>query len=140
MKYIIKHETKGSIRVRLGRKNLSYLVAEAISDKLNRIEGVTNTEIYRGTGGIRIEYTSADVKDIVLQTISDMNIEDITREAESAVYDSNPITAREVRERGFDNGMKSIFRKQILMEAVTDVLLPEPVNIAMHVFEYAKYR
>ncbi len=140
MKYIIKHETKGSIRVRLGRKNLSYLVAEAISDKLNRIEGVTNTEIYRGTGGIRIEYTSADVKDIVLQTISDMNIEDITREAESAVYDSNPITAREVRERGFDNGMKSKFRKQILMEAVTDVLLPEPVNIAMHVFEYAKYR
>ncbi len=140
MKYIIKHETKGSVRVRLGRKNLSYLVAEAIRDRLNTIKGVINTEIYRGTGGIRVEYTSADIRDIVLQAISDMDIEDITREAESVTYDSKPITAREVRERGFDNGMKARFRKQIWMEAVTDVLLPEPVNIAMHVFEYAKYR
>ncbi len=140
MKYIIKHETKGSIRVRIGKKNLSYHVAEVISDKLNKIKGVTNTEIYRGTGGIRAEYTSADVKDKVLQVISDMDIDDITKEAESAVYDSNPITARELRERGFDNDMKAKFRRQIWMEAVTDVLLPEPVNIAMHVFEYAKYR
>lgn len=140
MKYNIKHETQNSIRVRIDKKNLSYHMAEAISNKLNKINGVTNIEIYRGTGGIRAQYTSADVRNVILNAISDMDIEDITREEESVTYDSNPITARELRERGFDNDMKAKFRRQIWMEAVTDVLLPEPVNIAMHVFEYAKYR
>ncbi len=140
MKYEIKHETKYSVRLRLEHKSLSDEQASAIEYKLLENKDVTGLRFFKSLGGINISFTNG--KEDILKAIENMNLVDLVAAYRSSlqnVQDSNglnPITAGELKARSLDAKFKRSLQKKVVVEAVSDLFLPTPVQFVMHAHEY----
>ena len=59
MKFIIKHEMTGRIRVHLAVKRMSYREADTLLYFLQNLDGVTGAKVYKQTGDAYVCYTGA---------------------------------------------------------------------------------
>lgn len=75
MKFVIKHEIKGRIRLHLVQKNMTYKQADTIQYALNSLKTVEKVTVYERTADVVILYNS-DRNEIV-NYIKHLHYEDI---------------------------------------------------------------
>ncbi len=75
MRFCIKHEIKGRMRVHLQQNRMSYDQAGRAEIYLNQTEGIRKVKIYERTADIVIEYTGS--RDRVLWALRHMHYEEI---------------------------------------------------------------
>lgn len=57
MKYMIKHDTEGRIRVKLFQKTISCEQSDKLKFYLENIAGVRSVDIYSRTAGVAVSYS-----------------------------------------------------------------------------------
>lgn len=132
MKYSIQHETKHSIRLKLGKQQLPMEEAEKLSYALHQSECVQKVTVYSATAGVRIEYSGE--RDQLLAFLEQLSYEDIELPA------SDHITAEELRSRKLAPDQKKKMRNEIIVESLADSFLPMPFQIGYHVYQLARLK
>ena len=131
MVYSIEHETSGSIRIKTGRRKIGHEEEEILRYALEALHGVTDVMIFRATGSIRLSYTCS--REYLLEKLSSLRYENIEMLAEKS---AEKIGTEEIRERKLSPELKRRLRKRLLFETAADVLLPEPVQVAYHLYQF----
>jgi len=138
MKYTIKHETKYSVRLHLDQKNLSTEQMMALKYKLLENENVTEIKFFKSLGGINISFKKG--KDDILSLIKDLDFDTLVKDHhEECLEYSNlgPLSSKEISARKLDPRLKKRLQNKIVAEAISDFFLPTPVQLAMHLYEFA---
>lgn len=130
MIFRIEHETTKSIRIRSVLGAFSQSEAEVLSKILSEIRGVTSVQLFRATGGIRLEYDGQ--RDYILEKISGLDYRNVTFFART--LDSS-ISTEEIHERKLSPELKRRLRIRILAETAADIMMPVPVQIGYHLYQ-----
>ncbi|MCR4903208.1 MAG: hypothetical protein K6A23_10130 [Butyrivibrio sp.] len=137
MKYTIEHQTKYSIRLRLKYKNLTNEQVSLLKGKLFENKNITDIRFFKSVGGINISFNSGK-KDII-EFLNNIDMDNLNKEYKEKVSEYNalgPITVSELNARKLDDRIKRHLQNKIVAEAFTDLFLPAPVQLAMHLHEY----
>lgn len=133
MRYRIEHESAHRIRLRLYTGPLTDSQAQVLTYALSSIEEVTSVSVYQATGGIAVCYSHD--RDLILGKLDSFQFENVTMLAEE--MDKHPhIDEDEMRERKLSPQLKRKLRTRIVVEAAADMILPMPVQLAWHVYQF----
>ena len=135
MIFTIAHETRHSIRIRTAASRFSAAEADVLRRCLGEMKGVTDVEVFRATGSVRITYEGD--RDYILdrlKTFSYKNVELFAREEQER------ISHEEIAKRKLSPGVKRKLRRRLLLETAADVLQPEPVQVGYHIYQIVTLR
>ncbi len=116
MKFIIRHEIRGRIRISLAQKCLTVREADCLEQYLLALPGVTGVKIYERTAGAAILYDGS--REVLLQGIKEYSGEE-KREYEPAIQSSTRRLNQEFREK---------MLLKILIRLVTKNFFPAPLR------------
>ena len=75
MKFVIQHEIRGRIRVRLAQKRMTYAQADTLQYFLEQQPFVTNVKVYERTADAAICYTGS--RDAVVDALRHFHYEEV---------------------------------------------------------------
>lgn len=112
MKFIIKHEIKGRIRVHMAQEKMSIVQADTLCYYLERIEGVRKVKVYERTADASVEYTGD--RKLLIEKLRHFTYEN-TKVPEDVLENSGRALNAEYQEK---------LVLKVVKRAVTRVLLP----------------
>lgn len=111
--------------------------ADILKFELMNDPGISKVDIYRSTGGVRITYDGLR-KDII-KLLNVLDTEDIEivkdyllRHPEEEDY----LGSEELLTRHLDPKLKRNIRKRIVLEAIADLVLPTPIQLGYHLYQF----
>lgn len=127
MKFIIKHEIKGRMRIHVQQKRMSYREADILEYYLTGLESVTSAKIYRRTQDVSVSYTGS--REAVVEALKGFRYE--RTEVPDAFLQNS---GRELNEEYWDKLVtKTVCR------AGSKLFLPYPVRAAVTGIKSVKY-
>ena len=138
MKYTSDHESKNSIRIRCeSLRNMTADEADILRFELMNDPGIQKVDLYRKTGGVRITYDCP--RSEIIKLLNILDIEDIEivkdyliRHPEEEDY----LGSDELLRRHLAPELKRDLRKRIVMEAVADLVMPTPIQLGYHLYQF----
>lgn len=131
MKYNICHDGSGYMRIRIDRGRISETEAEVLRFAFSRLKGLKAVMLYPATGGIGLRYS--------------MTRDELIRRLDAFLYENVSFLAKEESRRrtiaGAGRGEVNCSRKKrrnILIEAIADSILPAPLQLAYHAWQYVQ--
>lgn len=136
MKYRIEHESHSRMRIRLYTGALSDAQTKVIEYAFSAISGVKAVTVYPPTSGVAIQYSgNEEARNAILERLDRFRFENVELFAKE--MEENPqIDEEEVRERKLSPELKRKLRTRIVIEAAADALLPMPVQLAYHAYQF----
>lgn len=127
MKFIIKHEIKGRMRIHVQQKRMSYQEADILEYYLTDLEFVQSAKIYKRTQDISVSYSGG--REAVIEALKCFQYE----EAEAPdTYLQN--SGRELNEHYWDKLVT-----KVVLRAGSKLFLPYPVRAAVTGVKSVKY-
>mgnify|MGYP001058877697 CR=1 FL=1 len=127
MKYIIKHEIKGRLRIHVMQKKMTYAEADTFFWYLNRQDSVTDVKVYERTSDIVICYTGE--RSALVRMLKRFQYENVNV-PENVIRNSG---------RALNSSYKEKVITKVLLHYGSRLLLPYPVRAAFAAFRSFKY-
>ncbi len=127
MRFIVKHEIRGRIRVHLCRRALTIHQADVLEQHLLMIPGVQKVQIYERTADAVIVYTGN--RDRLTQAMQKTSLEQLMRTVQ-VPEDSGRALNREYKEK---------LIQRLLARAAVKIFLPAPLRAASTVVRAVSY-
>ncbi len=127
MKFIIKHETKGRMRIHLAQNRMTCKQADIFQYYVEKLENVTSVKVYEYTCDASITFTGSR---------SEL-IRDIQAFHYDQVHVPENVTASSGRE--LNHQFRDRLTMRVLLHFGRKFFLPKPIRIAYTVFKSAKY-
>lgn len=127
MKFIIKHQIKGRLRVHLVQSSMSVKQADVLQYYLDSKDFITKVKVYEQTSDAAIEYNG--------------KLEDVINALKVFSYDKAEVPADIVSSSGreLNSKYKEKLIKKITWRVFGKYLLPYPVRIGILIFKAVKY-
>lgn len=127
MKFIIKHQIKGRIRIHLIQNKMSVKQADTFQYYLDSLDFITKSKIYEQTADAAIQYIG--------------DPDDVINAIKKFDYDTVDVPADIVSNSG--RKLNSIFKekliKKIALRVFGQYILPSPVRIGILIFKAIRY-
>ena len=141
MFYQLVHENDASFRIRLGVSRITSQEEEILSQILASHPQISGIQIYPATSGIRIFFKGS--KQAILESLRKIPYSNVRFLAEQLPKQDSiyvhllPSSQEIVQEfRGKMNPkLKQKLGTEVIIEALVDKFLPEPLNLAYHAFQ-----
>ena len=121
MRFVIKHESKGRIRVHMVQNRMSYRQADILCYYLQNISGVTSAKVYENTSDAMITYTC--------------NRSEVISAFKKFAYDKVDVPSEILDNSGRE--LNSTYREKLINKVVLryarKLFLPYPLNACTHV-------
>ena len=127
MKFAIKHEIKGRIRIHLAQKHMTYRQADILQCYLEKEENISKASVYVRTQDVAVVYTGS--RDGLIRLLSRFSYE-TAQVSESALENSG----RELNET-----YKEKLINSVVMRTLNKMFLPYPVRVAITTVKSVKY-
>lgn len=127
MKFIIKHEIKGRIRVHMAQNRMSMVQADTLCYYLERIAGVRKVKVYERTADASVEYTG-DRKELI-EALRHFTYEN-TKVPEEILENSGRALNAEYQEK---------LVLSVVKRAAVKVFLPAPVRNVITAVRSVRY-
>ena len=127
MKFAIKHEIKGRIRIHLAQKHMTYRQADILQCYLEKEENISKASVYVRTQDVAVVYTGS--RDGLIRLLSRFSYETV-QVSESALENSG----RELNET-----YKEKLINSVVMRTLNKMFLPYPVRVAITTVKSVKY-
>lgn len=127
MKFAIKHEIKGRIRIHLAQKHMTYRQADILQCYLEKEANISKASVYVRTQDVAVVYTGS--RDGLIRLLSRFSYE-TAQVSESALENSG----RELNET-----YKEKLINSVVMRTLNKMFLPYPVRIAITTVKSVKY-
>lgn len=134
MKFSIEHKSRGRIRIRVPGGKISLAESRKIRLALLGIPEVTDVRIYQASGGVGVFYEGSCEALIAKMQALDVHADE-HRQYPDTKPESPYLDADEIKKRGLAPHFKRKMRKQIIMEAAADVIMPMPLQLLYHVYQ-----
>ena len=138
MKYRIEHESKYRIRIKLLSGALSDSQAEILRYVLQTTKYAKKVSIFKHVGSIAIEYDGKRRKEL-LERLDRFNFANVDMMADELEHNP-PVDETEIRERHLTPALKRKLRVRIAAEAAADLLLPTPIQLAYHAYQFVSLK
>lgn len=119
MKFIIKHEIKGRIRVHMVQNRMSMVQADTLCYYLERMEGVRKVKVYEKTADASVEYTGD--RELLIEKLRNFTYEN-TKVPEEVLENSGRALNAEYQEKLVLSVMRRAFTKVFLPVSICNVL------------------
>ena len=119
MKFAIKHEIKGRIRIHLAQKHMTYRQADILQCYLEKEANISKASVYVRTQDVAVVYTGS--RDGLIRLLSRFSYE-TAQVSESALENSG----RELNET-----YKEKLINSVVMRTLNKMFLPYPVRVAV---------
>lgn len=116
MKFFIKHETKGRIRIHLDQKRMSYEQADTLAYYLENLNGVVNAKVYERTCDAVVTYQGS--RDEIIRGIRAFHYQDV--EVPSQVLQSSG--------RALNSEYQEKLISKVIYHYGRKLFLPYPLN------------
>ena len=139
MFYQLVHENDASFRIRLGVSRITSQEEEILSQILASHPQISGIQIYPATSGIRIFFKGS--KQAILESLRKIPYSNVRflAEQENIYVHLLPSSQEIVQEfRGnkkMNPKLKQKLGTEVIIEALVDKFLPEPLNLAYHAFQ-----
>lgn len=127
MKFIIKHEIKGRIRVHMVQKNMSCQEADTLLYAFHQLTGVLSVNVYERTGDVCIEYIGQ--RQEIITALKRFRYEDV----------NVPSVVLETSGRALNAKYQEKLINKVLLRAMAKLFVPLPVRSVYTVFKAFKY-
>ncbi len=127
MKFIIKHQIKGRIRVHLNQKNMTFRQADTLLYYLENLNYVKKAKVYEQTCDTAIEY-SGSVQDLIL-ALKRFSYENVAV-SEDVISNSG---------RALNAQYKEKLVKKLVLRILGKYFLPFPIRAAVLIYKSLKY-
>ena len=127
MKFAIKHEIKGRIRIHLAQKHMTYRQADILQYYLEKQANISKASVYVRTQDVAVVYTGS--RDRLIRLLSRFSYE-TAQVSESALENSG----RELNET-----YKEKLINSVVMRTLNKMFLPYPVRVAITTAKSVKY-
>ena len=127
MKFAIKHEIKGRIRIHLAQKHMTYRQADILQCYLEKEANISKASVYVRTQDVTVVYTGS--RDRLIRLLSRFSYE-TAQVSESALENSG----RELNET-----FKEKLISSVVMRTLNKMFLPYPVRVAITTVKSVKY-
>ena len=127
MKFAIKHEIKGRIRIHLAQKRMTYRQADILQCYLEDQANISKATVYVRTQDVAVTYTGS--RDELIRLLSRFSYE-TAQVAESALENSG----RELNET-----YKEKLINSVVLRALNKMFLPYPVRVVITTAKSVKY-
>lgn len=127
MKFAIKHEIKGRIRIHLAQKHMTYRQADILQCYLEKQANISKASVYVRTQDVAVVYTGS--RDRLIHLLSKFSYE-TAQVSESALENSG----RELNET-----YKEKLINSVVMRTLNKMFLPYPVRVAITTAKSVKY-
>ena len=127
MKFAIKHEIKGRIRIHLAQKHMTYRQADILQCYLEKQANISKASVYVRTQDVAVVYTGS--RDGLIRLLSRFSYE-TAQVSESALENSG----RELNET-----YKEKLINSVVMRTLNKMFLPYPVRVAITTAKSVKY-
>ena len=127
MKFAIKHEIKGRIRIHLAQKHMTYRQADVLQCYLENQANISKASVYVRTQDVTVVYTGS--RDRLIRLLSRFSYE-TAQVSESALENSG----RELNET-----YKEKLISSVVMRTLNKMFLPYPVRVAITTVKSVKY-
>lgn len=127
MKFIIKHEIKGRMRIHVQQKRMSYQEADILEYYLTGLEFVNSAKIYKRTQDVSVSYTGS--REFVIEALKGFRYEN-TEVPDTYLQNSG----RELNEQYWDKLVT-----KVVLRAGSKLFLPYPVRTAVTGIKSVKY-
>ncbi len=127
MKFAIKHEIKGRIRIHLAQKRMTYRQADILQCYLEDQANISKATVYVRTQDVAVTYTGS--RDDLIRLLSRFSYE-TAQVAESALENSG----RELNET-----YKEKLINSVVLRALNKMFLPYPVRVVITTAKSVKY-
>ena len=127
MKFAIKHEIKGRIRIHLAQKHMTYRQADILQCYLEKEANISKASVYVRTQDVAVVYTGS--RDGLIRLLSRFSYE-TAQVSESALENSG----RELNET-----YKEKLINSVVMRTLNKMFLPYPVRVAITTVKSVKY-
>lgn len=127
MKFAIKHEIKGRIRIHLAQKHMTYRQADILQCYLEKEANISKASVYVRTQDVAVVYTGS--RDGLIRLLSRFSYE-TAQVSESALENSG----RELNET-----YKEKLINSVVMRTLNKMFLPYPVRVAITTAKSVKY-
>lgn len=148
MKYRVEHESAHRLRVRLltGKSGgITSAQEEVLMFAFSALRGVKKVDFYPATGGVVFSFCDGSERETVevrlgvLERLDRFDFKNVTMLARE--LENHPaIDIEEMRERKLSPELKRKIRTRMAIEAVADVFLPMPLQLAYHVYQMITLR
>lgn len=127
MKFAIKHEIKGRIRIHLAQKHMTYRQADILQCYLEKQANISKVSVYVRTQDVAVVYTGS--RDRLIHLLSKFSYE-TAQVSESTLENSG----RELNET-----YKEKLINSVVMRTLNKMFLPYPVRVAITTAKSVKY-
>lgn len=127
MRFVIKHEMSGRIRVRLCQKQMTFRQADLLAYYLMSLPGVTGAKVYERTAGAAILYTGS--REALLKRIREFSYEDPVL-SDLVPQDSG---------RSLNQHYKEKLIQKTAVKLLERIFLPMPVRAALSAVRSIRY-
>ncbi len=134
--YTVMHEGRGNMRVRLHMKKIEAWQSDLIKFDLKTVPGVSDVVIYESTAGVSIRYTCPRQAVInKLNSLDPASLITVREFLDENRDNEEKLGLDEFRKRKLDADLKKRMRIRMVTEAAADMILPEPVQLAYHLYQ-----
>ena len=127
MKFIIRHEIKGRLRIHIVQKRMTYAEADTLSWYLGNQKNVTDVKVYERTADAVICYTG--------------NREEVTELLKKFRYENVDVPETVFETSGRE--LTSVYKEKLITKAVVHygirIFLPSPVRAVLTVVKAVHY-
>lgn len=127
MKFRIKHEIKGRLRIHLAQKKMTCEQAEILQYYLESQPGVTDVKIYERTADAAVTFSGG--REEIIESLRAFHYEDVEL----------PEGLLESQNRELNNYYKEKLINRVLLKLGRDLLLPAPVRTAYTAINSLRY-
>lgn len=127
MKFAIKHEIKGRIRIHLAQKHMTYRQADILQCYLEKEANISKASVYVRTQDVAVVYTGS--RDGLIRLLSRFSYE-TAQVSESALENSGRELNETYKEKLIDS---------VVMRTLNKMFLPYPVRVAITTVKSVKY-
>lgn len=127
MKFAIKHEIKGRIRIHLAQKHMTYRQADILQYYLEKQANISKASVYVRTQDVAVVYTGS--RDGLIRLLSRFSYE-TAQVSESALEN----TGRKLNET-----YKEKLINSVVMHTLNKMFLPYPIRVAIITVKSVKY-
>ena len=127
MKFAIKHEIKGRIRIHFAQKHMTYRQADILQYYLEKQANISKVSVYVRTQDVAVVYTGS--RDGLIRLLSRFSYE-TAQVSESALEN----TGRKLNET-----YKEKLINSVVMRTLNEMFLPYPIRVAITTVKSVKY-
>lgn len=128
MRFRVKHEIKGRMRIHLDRKQLTIQQADVFSWYMGMIPGVREVRVYERTADAAIAY-DGDLRETIIEKIRQFSFQN------AALYELVPKESG----RALNREYKEKLIQRVVVRAFTKVFLPAPVRAVYTAAQSVRY-